>query len=211
MASQTLPVVSGDKDRSLQEALGRLTASPAARRRRGGRRSSRRRGGCPRSRRPTRRFRRAPTSGLRGARRRAASSSSTRTRPRRSRTSLGGRNVVTITPTASGKTLCYNAPVLNAILKDPSTRALYLFPTKALAQDQLAELHALVRAGRSARAGAIGSRSASSPTTATRRRTRGARSAARRTSCSATPTCCTRASCRTIRAGRSSSRTCGSS
>src|SRR3954463_8553504 len=56
---------------------------------------------------------------------------------------LAGRDVVTITPTASGKTLCYNAPVLNAILKDPSTRALYLFPTKALAQDQLAELHAL--------------------------------------------------------------------
>src|SRR5262249_23993245 len=39
---------------------------------------------------------------------------------------LAGRNVVTITPTASGKTLCYNAPVLDAILKDPSTRALYL-------------------------------------------------------------------------------------
>jgi DEAD/DEAH box helicase domain-containing protein len=56
---------------------------------------------------------------------------------------LAGRNVVTITPTASGKTLCYNAPVLNSILKDPATRALYLFPTKALAQDQLAELHAL--------------------------------------------------------------------
>jgi len=56
---------------------------------------------------------------------------------------LARRNVVTITPTASGKTLCYNAPVLDAILKDPSTRALYLFPTKALAQDQLAELHAL--------------------------------------------------------------------
>jgi DEAD/DEAH box helicase domain-containing protein len=55
---------------------------------------------------------------------------------------LAGRNVVTITPTASGKTLCYNGPVLDAILKDPSTRALYLFPTKALAQDQLAELHA---------------------------------------------------------------------
>jgi DEAD/DEAH box helicase domain-containing protein len=57
---------------------------------------------------------------------------------------LAGRNVVTTTPTASGKTLCYNAPVLDAILKDASTRALYLFPTKALAQDQLAELHALV-------------------------------------------------------------------
>ncbi|HEV3141005.1 MAG TPA: DEAD/DEAH box helicase, partial [Vicinamibacterales bacterium] len=54
-----------------------------------------------------------------------------------------GRNVVVITPTASGKTLCYNAPVLNAILQDPSSRALYLFPTKALAQDQLAELQAM--------------------------------------------------------------------
>jgi DEAD/DEAH box helicase domain-containing protein len=54
---------------------------------------------------------------------------------------LDRRNVVITTPTASGKTLCYNAPVLNAILADPSTRALYLFPTKALAQDQLAELH----------------------------------------------------------------------
>jgi len=53
---------------------------------------------------------------------------------------LEGRHVITITPTASGKTLCYNAPVLSAILRDPATRALYLFPTKALAQDQLAEL-----------------------------------------------------------------------
>ncbi|HXR45079.1 MAG TPA: DEAD/DEAH box helicase, partial [Pseudolysinimonas sp.] len=56
---------------------------------------------------------------------------------------LAGRNVVITTPTASGKTLCYNAPVLSGILRDPSTRALYLFPTKALAQDQLAELHEL--------------------------------------------------------------------
>jgi len=56
---------------------------------------------------------------------------------------LGGRHVVVITPTASGKTLCYNAPVLDAILREPSSRALYLFPTKALAQDQLAELHAM--------------------------------------------------------------------
>ncbi len=55
----------------------------------------------------------------------------------------GGRHVVVITPTASGKTLCYNAPVLDAVLQDRSSRALYLFPTKALAQDQLAELHAL--------------------------------------------------------------------
>jgi DEAD/DEAH box helicase domain-containing protein len=56
---------------------------------------------------------------------------------------LAGRNAVVITPTASGKTLCYNAPVLHAILQDPSSRALYLFPTKALAQDQLAELQTL--------------------------------------------------------------------
>src|SRR5215204_3107152 len=56
---------------------------------------------------------------------------------------LAGRHVVVTTPTASGKTLCYNAPVLSAVLRDPSARALYLFPTKALAQDQLAELHEL--------------------------------------------------------------------
>src|SRR6476659_6564411 len=59
---------------------------------------------------------------------------------------LAARNVVVTTPTASGKTLCYNAPVLSSILRDPSTRALYLFPTKALAQDQLAELHDLADA-----------------------------------------------------------------
>jgi DEAD/DEAH box helicase domain-containing protein len=56
---------------------------------------------------------------------------------------LGRRNVVITTPTASGKTLCYNAPVLSSILRDRATRALYMFPTKALAQDQLAELHGL--------------------------------------------------------------------
>src|SRR5271167_1481616 len=57
----------------------------------------------------------------------------------------GGKNVVVVTPTASGKTLCYNLPVLNAVLENPDTRALYLFPTKALAQDQLAELHDLAQ------------------------------------------------------------------
>jgi DEAD/DEAH box helicase domain-containing protein len=142
MPQQTLPVVTGDKDRSLQEVLSRLTAS------------------------------RGPVSAeadpiVTAARRLPAIEASFAPYPEgtddRLRTALaargveqlythqaeafehvlGGRNVVTITPTASGKTLCYNAPVLNAILKDPSTRALYLFPTKALAQDQLAELHAL--------------------------------------------------------------------
>jgi len=57
---------------------------------------------------------------------------------------LAGRNVAVVTPTASGKTLCYNLPVLDAILRDGEARALYLFPTKALAQDQLDELHGLV-------------------------------------------------------------------
>jgi DEAD/DEAH box helicase domain-containing protein len=59
---------------------------------------------------------------------------------------LAGRHVVVTTPTASGKTLCYNVPVLQAILRDPAARALYLFPTKALAQDQLAELDRLSQA-----------------------------------------------------------------
>ncbi len=54
-----------------------------------------------------------------------------------------GDNVTVVTPTASGKTLCYNVPVLDRILKEPDTRALYIFPTKALAQDQMAELHEL--------------------------------------------------------------------
>jgi DEAD/DEAH box helicase domain-containing protein len=54
-----------------------------------------------------------------------------------------GKDFVVVTPTASGKTLCYNLPVLNAVLENADTRALYLFPNKALAQDQLAELHDL--------------------------------------------------------------------
>jgi DEAD/DEAH box helicase domain-containing protein len=56
---------------------------------------------------------------------------------------LAGRHAVIVTPTASGKTLCYNGPILSEILRDLSARALYLYPTKALAQDQLAELHSL--------------------------------------------------------------------
>lgn len=55
-----------------------------------------------------------------------------------------GRDVVLVTPTASGKTLCYNLPVLQRILEEPETRALYLFPTKALANDQMHEVHGLI-------------------------------------------------------------------
>jgi len=54
------------------------------------------------------------------------------------------RDVVLVTPTASGKTLCYNLPVLQKILEDGENRALYLFPTKALAQDQMHEVHSLI-------------------------------------------------------------------
>ncbi len=52
----------------------------------------------------------------------------------------GGRDVVVVTATASGKTMCYNLPVLEALLEDADATALYLFPTKALAQDQLGTL-----------------------------------------------------------------------
>jgi len=63
-----------------------------------------------------------------------------------------GKNVMVATSSASGKTLCYNAPVMEAILTEPRSCALYLFPTKALAQDQLRSLNevfypALFRAG----------------------------------------------------------------
>ena len=57
-----------------------------------------------------------------------------------------GEDVVIVTPTASGKSLCYNLPVLQEIAEDPAARALYLFPTKALSQDQLAEFRDLSEA-----------------------------------------------------------------
>ncbi len=56
-----------------------------------------------------------------------------------------GRHVVVVTPTASGKTLCYNLPALQSLIERPEARVLYLFPTKALAQDQLAELEAIAK------------------------------------------------------------------
>ena len=64
-----------------------------------------------------------------------------------------GRNVVVVTPTASGKTLCYNLPCVQALLEDETARALYLFPTKALSQDQQAELNELVQGGKGADGG----------------------------------------------------------
>ncbi len=76
----------------------------------------------------------------------AASSASFRTRPRRWRTSSQGRHTVVATPTASGKTLIYNAAALDALQRDPQAKSLYLFPTKALSQDQLAELFDLNKA-----------------------------------------------------------------
>ena len=58
-----------------------------------------------------------------------------------------GKNTVVVTPTASGKTLCYNLPVLDELLQNPEARALYLFPTKALSQDQQSELNEVISAG----------------------------------------------------------------
>jgi DEAD/DEAH box helicase domain-containing protein len=62
------------------------------------------------------------------------------------RHAASSRNVVVVTPTASGKTTCYNLPVLNRLIDDPGARAMYLFPTKALAEDQLQEFQAAVDA-----------------------------------------------------------------
>jgi len=57
---------------------------------------------------------------------------------------MAGNNITVVTPTASGKSLCYNLPVLNTLLSDKDARAIYLFPTKALSQDQVAELMELI-------------------------------------------------------------------
>lgn len=59
--------------------------------------------------------------------------------------SLQGENIAIVSGTASGKTLCYNLPVVDLLLKQPQTKALYLFPTKALAQDQLSSLHSILQ------------------------------------------------------------------
>ncbi len=57
------------------------------------------------------------------------------------------QNIIVATTTASGKSLCYTIPVFQRLLERPKARALYLFPTKALSQDQLAETQALIAAG----------------------------------------------------------------
>ena len=57
-----------------------------------------------------------------------------------------GKDITVVTPTASGKTMCYNLPVLSAIMQNPDARALYLFPTKALSADQVSELYELIEA-----------------------------------------------------------------
>ncbi|OAH55861.1 ATP-dependent helicase [Domibacillus aminovorans] len=59
-------------------------------------------------------------------------------------TVVSGENIVAVTPTASGKTLCYNLPVLQSIAENEVNRALYIFPTKALAQDQKSELNEMI-------------------------------------------------------------------
>ena len=64
-----------------------------------------------------------------------------------------GKNVIVSTPSASGKSLCYHVPVLEALLQDRSSRCLYLFPTKALAQDQSKAFAALIPDGRRIRFG----------------------------------------------------------
>jgi len=77
---------------------------------------------------------------------------------------LAGRHVVVVTPTASGKTLCYNGAVLSTVLREPGARALYLFPTKALAQDQLSELQGLAQiVGAAAQRDALARRVAPAP------------------------------------------------
>jgi DEAD/DEAH box helicase domain-containing protein len=58
-----------------------------------------------------------------------------------------GKDFVVVTPTASGKSLCYNLPIMNKLMtEDPQARALYLFPTKALSADQVDELYSMVEA-----------------------------------------------------------------
>ncbi len=63
------------------------------------------------------------------------------------RAARAGRSFVVVTPTASGKSLCYNLPVLHSLLKKKEARALYLFPTKALSQDQQSDINESILSG----------------------------------------------------------------
>ena len=84
----------------------------------------------------------ARTGSIRGSSpgsRRAASSGSYTHQAEAIEAVHAGEDVVVVTPTASGKTLCYALPTLQAIAEDPAARALFLFPTKALGQDQVTE------------------------------------------------------------------------
>ncbi len=58
-----------------------------------------------------------------------------------------GNNIVVVTPTASGKTLAYNLPVLQTLIEQPQIKAMYMFPTKALSQDQQSELNEILLGG----------------------------------------------------------------
>ena len=115
-----------------------------------------------------------------------------------------GSDVVVVTPTASGKSLCYSLPILQAIAEDPAARALLLFPTKALGQDQVAEFGELAAASR---LHDLGRR----PTTATRRRRSARRSGPPARSSSPTRTCSTRRSSPITPSGSSCSSSSGSS
>ena len=86
----------------------------------------------------------AAPEGRRGAARAAASSACGRTRPRRSTPRWAGPTIVT-TGTASGKSLCFQLPTLDVLCRDARARALYLYPTKALAQDQARALQRVRR------------------------------------------------------------------
>ena len=120
---------------------------------------------------------------------------------------LAGQNIMIVTGTASGKTLCYNLPVLDRLLRDPDARALYLFPTKALAQDQAAALAQPAPLAYRCRIQGCSPRLWAS-TTAIHPPMPARRCAAKPACCSATRICCTSACCRTTPAGSISSATC---
>jgi len=112
----------------------------------------------------------------------------------------GGKNVVVLTPTASGKTLCYNLPVLNAVLENPDTRALFCFQPKHWPRTSWPNYTISPSVSMT---GLV-----SSPTMATRRRTRARRYGSADISSCRTRTCCTPESCLTTPSGCGCSRTC---